>query len=207
MQTPVAVMLGLMHALTSDRGLSREQEAEIYSTMQRQLILLRHLVWQFVDYARLKSGGRLEFDPKPSDVAHIVEEVRDAHHGDTQIELELPKDLPPAVVDPVRLKQVLMNLVSNAAKFSPQGAPVRISAHSSASSVNLEVIDLGPGISALDQPDLFAEAVPEGLASEMPGAGIGLYMARMLTEPQGASVTVDSRPGEGSCFQVVLPRA
>jgi signal transduction histidine kinase len=206
MQTPLAVLLGLVDALQTD-SLSPQQRSETYETVRRQAVLLRHLVRQFVDYTRLKAGRPLAFHRRPTSIRSIVEEVAEAHGGEAKVELTLPDELPPALIDPDRLHQVIMNLTSNAVKFSPPGERATISASSGPSSLEITVIDRGPGIGPDRLPHLFQESLRLSGENGSPGAGLGLYMARSLTEPQGAHVTVDSSPGAGSRFTVVLPRA
>jgi signal transduction histidine kinase len=206
MQTPLAVLLGLLDA-TGREALPPERQTEVHASMRRQAIRLRHLVRQFVDYTRLKAGRSLHFDPRPSNVKPIVEEVADSHRGYAQIELDLPEDLPLAVVDPDRLHQVLMSLVSNAVKFSPDGSRTTIAALSRGTSIEISVIDRGSGIDAAEVPHLFEEFHRgQDKGGDDAGAGLGLFMVRVLTETQGAHITVESRPGEGSRFTIVLPR-
>jgi signal transduction histidine kinase len=206
MQTPLAVLLGLVDALQNE-SLSPEQRGEMYDTVRRQAVLLRHLVRQFVDYTRLKAGRPLAFRRRPTSIRPIVEEVAAAHGGEAKVELSLPDDLPPVLVDPDRLHQVIMNLTSNAVKFSPPGERATISASSDASSLEITVVDRGPGIEPDRLRHLFQESLRFSQDKGSPGAGLGLYMARSLTEPQGAHVTVATRAGAGSRFTVVVPRA
>jgi signal transduction histidine kinase len=112
------------------------------------------------------------------------------------------------MVDPDRLHQVLMSLVSNAVKFSPPGSPVTITTSSSGQSVEISVSDHGPGIDPLDLPGLFDEGRRAGEpANGGPSTGLGLYLARSLTEAQGGRIEVSSSPGEGSRFTIVLEQA
>jgi signal transduction histidine kinase len=206
MQTPLAVLVGLLEPAARDE-LPPEQRAQAYATMSRQALRLRHLVRQFVDYTRLKAGRPLQFDARPIRVEPIVEEVAETQSDGAKIELELQDNLPNALVDPDRLHQILMNLVSNAIKFSPEGLPTRIVASSRAGSVEIAVTDRGKGINESDRDHLFEEFLPFEDRLDDPGPGLGLFMVRMLSEPQGLSVTVDSREGGGSTFTVVLPIA
>jgi signal transduction histidine kinase len=192
MQTPLAVMLGLVDSVGSDPEMPSDQRTRIYSTMRRQTLLLRHQVRQFLDYTWVKSGRPLTVSPRSADVLPIVEEVAGAQSGFGPIEITAEGDLPRAVVDPDRLHQVLMSLVSNAVKFSPPGLPVVISVSSSDESVEIAVSDRGQGI----EPDDLAKLFDEGL---------GLYLARALTEQQAGRIDVQSRPREGSRFTVVIP--
>jgi len=208
MQTPLAVLLGLVESVQVDPELPLEQRKQVYSVMRRQTILLRHLVRQFLDYTRVKTGRELPVKPRASEVLPIVAEVAEAHGGPGRVEVETSGDPPPALVDPDRLQQILMSLVSNAVKFSPPGSPATIRVSGELDSIQISVSDEGPGIADPQLVALFNERVAAaGEVNGSPGAGIGLYLARALTEPQGGRITVTSRLGEGSRFTLVLPRA
>lgn len=207
MQTPLAVLLGLVDSVREE-SFPAEQRDRAYSTMRRQTLQLRHLVRQFLDYTWLKAGRDLSVSPRPVDVLPVVEEVAEIQSGPATIEIEADADLPEAMVDPDRLHQVLMSLVSNAVKFSPPGSPVTITTMSSGEqSVQISVSDHGQGIDPLDIPSLFDEGRLAGEpANGGPSTGLGLYLARSLTEAQDGRLEVSSSPGEGSCFTVVLQR-
>jgi signal transduction histidine kinase len=206
MQTPLAVLTGLIDAMAADGQLPAERQAEVSQAMRRQAHLLQHLVRQFVDYTRLKAGRRLALHPAPSDVGPIIEHVAALQGQSDSIELDVPVDLPQALVDPDRLRQVLMNLVSNALKFSPAGRPARIVARSRNGVIEVSVIDRGRGIGPEDEAHLFEE-LHRGDAETGPGSGIGLYMSRVLMDQQNVQITVESEPGKGSNFTLVIPRA
>jgi signal transduction histidine kinase len=208
MQTPLGVLLGLVDSMQAQPELPSEQRSQIYSTMRRQTLLLRHLVRQFLDYTWIKAGREPPMSPRPADVLPVVENVTETQTGAGQIEIEVDGDVPPALVDPDRLHQVLMSLVSNAVKFSPPVSPVTVRVAARDESIEISVSDRGPGIEPGELAGLFEEAPVVGEAPSLgPSTGLGLYLARSLTEPQGGRITVTSRPGEGSCFTIVLPRA
>lgn len=205
MQTPLAILIGLIDSMADDQ-LPAERQAEVSRTARRHVHLLQHLVRQFVDYTRLKVGRRLAFHPQPSDVGPIVEHVAAIQGATDPIAVEVQDDLSPAYIDPDRLRQVLMNLVSNAVKFSPPGQPPRIVVRSGADAVEVSVIDRGRGIGPEDQKHLFEE-FHRGDAEAGPGSGISLYLSRVLMEPQGVRIIVDSEPGKGTTFTLVIPRS
>jgi signal transduction histidine kinase len=207
LQTPLAILLGLVDTARGQRLPDTERD-RVYSTMRRQTLLMRHLVRQFLDYTWVKAGHQLEVSPRPVDVLPVVEEVAQIQTDAGTIEVEADTDLPDAMVDPDRLHQVLMSLVSNAVKFSPPGSPVVIRVSSGEESITISVSDRGPGIDAGDLPNLFDEGRLEREAPNGgPSTGLGLYLARSITEPQGGRIEVTSVPGEGSCFTIVLRRA
>ena len=208
MQTPLAVLLGLVDSVKSQPALAGTERELAYSAMRRQTLMLRHLVRQFLDYTWVKAGRELPMIPRSADVLPVVEEVAEAHGGPALIEIEADGDLPPALADPDRLHQVLMSSVSNAVKFSPPDSPVVITVSAGEASVAISVADRGPGIEASDLPALFDEGPLAGEPpNDGPSTGLGLYLARSLTEPQGGRIEVTSNPGEGSCFTIVLQRA
>jgi signal transduction histidine kinase len=206
MQTPLAVLIGLIDATAGEGQVPAERQAETHRTMRRQAHLLQHLVRQFVDYTRLKAGRRLASNPRPSEIRPIVEQVASFQTEQERIELEIPADLPRVLVDPDRLRHVLMNLVSNALKFSPPGSPATIAARPREDAVEVSVIDRGRGIGLEERSHLFEE-IHRGDPESGPGSGIGLYLSRVLMEPQGVEITVESDLGKGSTFTLVIPRA
>jgi signal transduction histidine kinase len=206
MQTPLAVLLGLLEAIEADGRLTPERQAEAVRTMRRQAHLLQHLVRQFVDYTRLKAGRRLAVNPQPTEIGPIVDQVASVQMESTPVDVEVPGDLPQAQIDPDRLRQVLMNLVSNAIKFSAPGSRARIVARSDRDAVVVSVLDQGRGIGPEERSHLFEE-FHRGDAESGPGSGIGLYLSQVLMEPQGARIEVESEPGKGSTFSLVIPRA
>ncbi len=129
---------------------------------------------------------------------------------------EIPDNLPPLHADPVKYKQILYNLVSNAVKFSPDDSKVEIRARylsQEASSLNeesiqVDVVDHGIGIDPRDHHKVFQEfrQVDGTLTRKYEGTGLGLSLVKRFVEIHGGEITLTSRPGEGSTFSVVLPR-
>jgi signal transduction histidine kinase len=203
--TPVAVLVGITDRLGRP-GTDPARQEEMLAVMRRELAQLRHRVRQFADYTRMKTGRDLRLEPRATDVAAVVRGVRDVFVVEATVLAELPDDLPPALADPERLHQMLMSLVLNAVKLSTEGSPVVIAAAASNGGVEVTVTDRGPGIPAEALPRLFDEGRPAtGGAPE--GAGLGLYLVRELADAQGATIRVDTQPGEGSRFTLVLPSA
>jgi signal transduction histidine kinase len=108
-------------------------------------------------------------------------------------------------VDPLRLHQVIENLVSNALKFSPPGGRVKLSVRISDQGQTWEVRDQGPGIPEAEQVRIFERFYRTKAGQAKPGTGLGLAIVKHLCRLMGGEVTVDSRPGEGATFRVILP--
>jgi signal transduction histidine kinase len=151
--------------------------------------------------------GRLELAREPADlseiardtVAHVRQEVER-----TGSSLVLDLSPVPGAFDRSRLEQVITNLLANAAKFG-QGKPISLHVDSDGVRARIRVIDRGIGISSEDQVrvfDRFERAVP---AQHFGGLGLGLYIARQIVEAHGGDIRVESAPGAGTTFTVLLP--
>lgn len=115
-----------------------------------------------------------------------------------------------ARVDPVLLREALVNIVDNAIKYSPPGAAIRIRATSRQQGAHaIEVLDEGPGIDAQHHARIFDRfyRVDEGRSRERGGSGLGLAIARWAVEANGGRIEVESQLGRGSLFRIVLPKA
>ncbi|MPZ97105.1 MAG: hypothetical protein GEU96_19885, partial [Propionibacteriales bacterium] len=152
-------------------------------------------------------AGHLRLRPEPVDLAELisraVEELRPVaeHKG-----VALTVDLAAASVyaDPVRLRQVIYNLSSNAIKYTPEGGSVQFVSEQADDGVRISVVDTGIGISPEDQDRVFEDFTQlDEHAGE--GSGLGLSIARRLVTAHGGRTELTSRPGEGSRFTVVLP--
>lgn len=171
---------------------------------------LNTMIQELVDLARLESG-LMKASVRPVALGPFWADLVDRLSGARDLEriaVRLPPDLPPVLADPDKLERVLVSLLSNALRLSPPTEPVRFDASAGEEAVVLAVRDRGPGIPREEQPRVFdrfyrspqAEANPEGL-------GLGLHLAKRLTELQGGTLALESGPGAGSSFQVRLPVA
>jgi PAS domain S-box-containing protein len=173
---------------------------------------LLQIVNDLLDLSKMEAG-KLEFSPRPIDLPALVDEtvamVREQAES-KRLGLSVQLDaLPGLVLDPLRLKQVLLNFLSNAVKFTPTDGHIFVRAKGlDASRWRLEVEDNGVGISEQDQRRLFEryEQVPGSSRDRGQGTGLGLDVTRQLVELQGGNVRVRSRLGTGSVFSAELPR-
>ena len=196
-------------------GPLNEQQDQFIGTIRNNVERMSLLVSDLADISRIESG-RLKVDLRALDLRAVVPEalnqsqLRSALATKQQsLALELPPDLPLVLADEARLGQIITNLISNAYKYSPPGAPVSVAAQAEGGLVRLSVIDHGYGISAADQAKLFTQFFrsEEPTIREQTGWGLGLHITKRLIELQGGQISVQSAPGQGSTFAFTVPIA
>lgn len=172
---------------------------------------LARLTGDLLELARFEAG-RLELHRQPTDLGQLVEglvatyQTEAAERGITMT-VEAPSDLPTLDLDPDRIAQVLANLLTNALKFTPQGGRVAVRVAVESTHAALSVSDTGTGIPPEALPRLFDRFYQGNYGQgRKPGLGLGLAIVRALVEAHGGRVAVESRPGIGSTFTVLLPR-
>jgi signal transduction histidine kinase len=176
----------------------------------RSVDRLTLLLGDLSELSRIESGA-LHLVPQNLDLATFLSSlVRDLRQQNSGSGASLEHDLsaPPEtriLADPLRLHQVIENLVSNAMKFSPAGGRVTLSVQVSDQSQIWEVRDQGPGIPEAEQARIFERFYRSQAAKAKPGTGLGLAIVKHLCRLMGGEVMVESRPGEGATFRVMLP--
>ncbi len=210
-KTPLFSLAGFLEIL-DEGSLSAAEQHEFLQLMRQQVDRLRNLAVSMLDLSRVEAGS-IQLTPSNVELATLARSVLDEFQTQTQA-----KDLTMAVengdepvtawCDEERVAQVLRALVDNAVKFSPRGAGVRVAvAAPDAQSATLTVRDTGPGIADEDLPRVF-ERFHRGRQDRgsSAGSGLGLSIARELTELMGGTLTASSSPGDGAAFTVRLPR-
>jgi signal transduction histidine kinase len=174
----------------------------------------RHLVRllnDLLDLAR-SDAGRLAIQPVPSELSGLVEDAVRTMRGQTdskgqRLELYMEPGLPQINADPDRIRQVLVNLLTNANEYCPPGATIRVSVRPTNDDVEIAVIDNGPGIPAPQLEHIFERFTrgDAGLTQRVGGTGLGLAISKSLVELHGGTIFAQSSPGQGSAFTVRLP--
>lgn len=156
-------------------------------------------------------AGRLQFKPQPSQVAvfckSLVDELRSAMAEPfrrIQMAMDLPRDTDAYLVDEVLIRNIVGNLLSNAIKYSPHGGQVTLRVRPRPGELVITVSDQGIGIPLADQPQLFESFHRASNVGNISGTGLGLAIVRDAVQCHGGSISLESTPGEGSTFTVVL---
>lgn len=194
-------------------GANRDPEfyAELLAGMDQETARLQRLL-EDVSHLHEQTLGKLELDQRPLDLLKWLPETlspwqQAALQKKLHWELKLPKSLSAIQADPLRLGQVIGNLVSNAIKFTPSGGTVTVEAGESSNQVYIRVKDTGPGIPIEERQKLFVPFTQGRQGRRFPqGMGLGLSIARELVEAHGGQLQVESEAGFGSTFTVALPK-
>jgi two-component system, OmpR family, sensor histidine kinase BaeS len=204
LRTPLTVITGNLEAILD--GVYPADEAHLTPIIEETRVLER-----LIDDLRtltLSEAGTLALHPEPTDPDVLVGDVvrsftPAATRAGVRLVDDVTGDLPILDLDPVRIREVLSNLVANALRHTPAGGSVTLGGSASADEVVLTVADTGPGIDPDLRPYVFDRFV-KGEGSR--GSGLGLAIARGLVEAHGGTISVDSPDGGGTTFRVSLPR-
>jgi len=206
-KTPLNSILGNVDLVLEDPDDLPAHVAKRLLVVQRNAERLLDLVADLTASA----STTLNVHPKRTDLASLVEtSLSSAQASALRSHVEIAADVPSplwAYADPLRIGQVLDNLVSNAIKYSPDGGKVSISAQADRQWVRLSVTDTGMGMSHEDAARAFNRFFRAESAQKaaIPGAGLGLSITRMIVERHGGSIMCESGEGQGSTFTVTLP--
>jgi len=212
LRTPLNAVLGFSELLTEERyGPLNERQQRYIKHIHTGGKHLLTLINDILDLSKIEAGRlqlTLENVLVPTSFAEVVDTMRSLADKKSQRLLqEVPSGLS-VRADPTRFKQVLMNLIGNAIKFTPEGGEIRLSAHEREGAVRVEVRDSGPGIPVEEQKRIFEAFYRLGETDKKTeGTGLGLAITRRLVELHGGNLGLESQPGSGSCFYFTLPVA
>jgi two-component system phosphate regulon sensor histidine kinase PhoR len=209
-RTPLAAMCHLTESLEEGR-VDEDRRPVYYRTLARENRRLTKMVEDLLDFARMESGRQV-YRKEELEVGDLVRGVVDAFSEEAltsgrRIHLELPAGERRVRGDGEALARALRNLLDNAVKYSPAASPVRVEVSAEGQQVAVSVRDEGDGIAKTEQRRIFGKFVRGSSSRDLnvKGTGIGLAMVRHIVEAHGGSVVVDSEPGRGSRFTILLP--
>ena len=209
LQAPLTLVSGSLKRVIRK---APELEAQLVQRLQDaedETVGMQQLLNDLLDLSRSDSG-RLQVKQEPVDLRPLLEEVVRAQGAalDRELPLELPSEghSTTALGDAARLRQVLLNLIENAHKYSPPEQPIQLRLRSGSNGLVLEVEDRGIGIPLPDQAYVFDRFHRGANTTGQSGSGVGLSVVKLLLEAMGGSIDVRSEPGMGSCFRIQLRR-
>lgn len=213
LRTPLTAIRGYADALGDGTAQGEKGRAEAVKVIGDEAARLELLLRDVMDLARL---GAREFglDPRPVTLDATLQDAVAAHAGRAaEAGINLTNGCDPGlstlsvVTDPLRVRQILSNLVDNALRVTPAGGTVALSGHREGPEVVLEVSDTGPGISPADLPHVFERSYLWGKSQKLRpvGTGLGLAIVRELAVALGGRIEVDSEIGKGTTFALHLP--
>lgn len=209
LRTPMTVITGALNVAMSE-GISPEDSKELLHDAERSSQTLAQILDNLVELSRYQSD-RLRLTMTRTNVGQLINNIAETEKprlDSHRLSLTVADDLPPIDVDQVRVGQIIRNLLSNAAKYSPPDTEILISVEKRDGQILIGVKDHGKGISPEDQAKLFHpfERLQETSANK-PGLGLGLLVCKRLVEAHGGKIWVESERGAGSTFYFSLPVA
>lgn len=205
LRTPLAVIQGKLEGLLD--GVYGRDDAQL-----TELLAEVHVLGRLVEDLRtlaLTESGALKLEKEPTDLSELANDVARALQGqvaagNTQLRVESPLDLPLVAIDAVRIREVLVNLVTNAVEHTPSGGTIVISlADAGNEGISVEVSDSGTGMKP-EETDRVFERFHKGMGSR--GLGLGLAIARNLVIAHGGDIHLTSEPGQGTKVRFTIPR-
>jgi two-component system sensor histidine kinase KdpD len=205
LRSPLASAKASVTSLRSDQvQWSEEARAELLETADESLDRLTRLIEDLLDLSRLEAGA-LAVSLAPLALDELVPLVLDALGEHAQVVVDVPETLPEVTADAVLLERVLVNVLGNALRYSPPDRPPLLSASCHAGSVEIRVVDRGPGVPEDQRDRMFAPFQRLGDRDTTTGVGLGLALSRGLTAAMGGTLAADDTPGGGLTMTVTLP--
>ncbi len=210
LRTPLSLIRLYAETLEMGRLTSPEKYQEYYRIIRKESERLTALINNILDFSRIEAG-RKEYDFRETDMSELVHNTLDSYRyqleqSGFQFEEKID-EVPPMRVDREAMARSLLNLVNNALKYSQDRKYIGVNLYRDNGSVKLEVVDQGIGIPHQEQQKIFEKfyRVGDPLVHNTKGSGLGLSLVRHIVQAHGGQVAVDSAPGQGSKFTIVLP--
>jgi two-component system, OmpR family, sensor histidine kinase KdpD len=206
LRTPLAAITGAASTLLQkDITFGAAERQELVQTIYEEAEHLNQIIRNVLDMTRLEVGAikvKKEWQPFEEIVGAALHRLAEKLK-DRPLKITLPDDLPLIPFDPLLIEQVLMNLLDNAIKYSPQGAPIELSAAVRDGDIVVELEDRGPGIPPGEEEKIFDKLVRGPAAGG--GIGLGLTICRAIITAHGGRIWAENRMGGGAVFHFTLP--
>lgn len=209
LRSPLTAILGYVE-LIGRAGPVNEQQAEFIRRVQYSVQSITALITDLLDLGRIEAGFDTQKEPTHLAlvVRYAVEGLRQQAEAKHQsLSMNVPENLPTVFANPPRLRQMVANLLDNAIKYTPEAGHVAVNARAEDELIVITVADSGMGIPPSDQPYIFDKFYrASNSRQEFAGTGLGLSIVKSIVENHDGRIWLDSRPGQGTTFTVVLPQ-
>lgn len=207
LRTPLASITGAASSLLeAGDQLGEVTRTELLSSIHQEAERLDRLVNNLLEMTRLEAGGvvlRKEWQPLEGVLGAALKQV-DGRLRDREVHIDLPGDLPLVQFDAMLVEQVLINILENAAKYTPAGSAIDISAATIGGAVRVDIADHGPGFEPGEEERVF-DKFYRGPGAKGRGVGLGLAICRAIIDAHGGKIWAEPRPGGGAVFHFTLP--
>lgn len=207
LRTPLASITGSAAALMEQPALDAQARSVLLGTIREEGERLGRLVTDLLDLTRIESGAvraRREWYPVEELVAGTLGRLRGILEG-RELKVDMPDEMLMVSIDPTLMEQVLVNLVENAAKYTPAGTPIEVAAGSAGDEAWIEVRDRGPGIPEGEEERIFEKFYRASDGQRAGGTGLGLAICRAIVHAHVGRISAASRDGGGAVVRVALP--
>ena len=207
LRTPLTSIVGLSESLTLSKSILSATDREFVNALHDEALRMKNLVTNLLDMARIQSGEvklNLQWLPLEGIVGSALRASGSLLTAHT-IQTQLTPDLPVIHVDAVLIERVLCNLLENAAKYTPSGTVISISANISSQFLNVIVCDNGSGLPIGREEELFEKFTRGERESSTPGVGLGLAICRAIVEAHGGTIRAEQSPEGGAAFIFTIP--
>jgi len=211
LKTPLTLIRLYGETLQRKENLTNEEKKDCYEIITKESERLSHLINNVLDFSRIEMG-RKEFDLKKGNLAVVIQDTLESYRYHLEkkgfaIHKDIAQDLPEMNFDGEAIASVLINLLSNAMKFSPKEKEVTVKLFRDDGNAVIQVADKGIGISPKEVTKIFQRFYQSEnkIASETRGSGLGLTLVKHITEAHNGKIQVESEIGKGSTFSVILP--
>jgi signal transduction histidine kinase len=213
LETPLSLIRLLSETLELGRVKDQAKTQEYYRLIHSESCRLSGLINDILDFSQIERG-RKEYKFAPENVGEVVENLLDVYRQQIQsqgfeLALHVERQLPQAMIDCAAISRAVLNLINNAVKYSPKIKKISVRVQARGEGITIEVADCGIGISRSEQKRIFEKFYRVGseLVHDTKGSGLGLSLVKHIVEAHQGKITVDSAPGKGSVFTILLPTA
>ncbi|MDJ0533247.1 MAG: histidine kinase [Xenococcaceae cyanobacterium MO_207.B15] len=193
-----------------DKAQRGELRNQLYEQSRRQFGIMKRMIGDLLEASRSVSA-KLEVEPRKMDLKHLCQDAialmsKQLKAKSQTLTKDIPQDIPSVYVDEELVRQLLVNLLDNAIKYTPEGGQISLSVlHRTSQKVQVSVCDTGPGIPPEKQEHIFEGHFRLKRDEEQEGYGLGLSLCRKIARAHYGQIWVDSSPNRGSCFHFTLP--